>query len=539
MKSRYAGFLIMLSLMPLMAVCIQAQTGGESRTILADRQPGADMGAKIAAADAALGSNPGQIQVGQSGAISSAIMLSQNHELSCMNRQVVLTMSSDKAMIRQQSHTRIQNCEFASQQTAPPAGGGGEIFAQNASDLAVRNVTFSGGGHHILYHDVSNFRIENTHHTSITALSGAAIVIQSSNHGQIVAPQIHDFVEPDGSSFIRLIGIVKSDAIEVSDPVIRNVDSSTAKGCAGVGFSGSGDSSVKGGAISGLHNCDGVLTESVDMIASVGITISGTSVTDMDTGPGAGSHAGNGEGFDIFHSKGIRLSDITARNNGKFEGNRMPGLEVSASIHVEITNCDCSDNGLEGIRIDGSLWVNVNQCRTNNNGGAGIIVEPMFGNVAATNGSPEIEWAPGRANQHFSAVWPSGTKIIIEHTVYSVGTLESKNKITLTSGFAQPSGTYAYDVDSYAEIEGGESSNNGQRGGGTGAREGVYFSSDNTSRQLLGQVRHLVARDTQSTKTQTYGIRVENSGHIVAEGNSIQGNLMGTIRDSPGRSTIR
>src|SRR5690348_12211012 len=125
MKSRFICFLT-LSLVAFAAWELQAQTrGSELRIIQAERQPGADMGAKIAAADAALGEAPGEIQVGQSGAISTPVKLSANHILRCATPQVVLTMATDKASIRQLDHTQIHDCEFGSSQNAAPAGGGG------------------------------------------------------------------------------------------------------------------------------------------------------------------------------------------------------------------------------------------------------------------------------------------------------------------------------------------------------------------------------------------------------------------------------
>jgi hypothetical protein len=508
-----------------------------SRVVLADDQAGEDLGAKIAAADASLGTAPGQIQVRQSGSIVAVVQISANHSLVCANGQVKLTMATPKAELRLQSNTAVGSCSLLSEQTVIPPDGG-EITSHGTSNVVVENVTFSGGGHHVLLKDVSNFRIANTRHSLITVPTGAAIVIFSSKQGQINSSVIENFTEPAGSTQVRLIGISNSQSVQVKDPVIRNIDATTATGCAGVAFSGTSNSSLQGGTITNLNNCDGVLAEAVGMTPASDIDISGTVATGTNPRAGAGTHTGNGEGFDIFNSERIHLSDITSRENGRYEGNGQPGIEICNSIDVTVANCDCSDNGLEGIRIDGALAVKIANSRTNRNGSSGIIVEPVFGNVEGTHGSPDVVWAAGRANQHFASIWPAGTKIIISHSPYSIASLENRSKLTLTSSFAEASGTYPYDVNSYVEIEGGESNDNGQQGKRDGSREGVYFASDGTSGPLLGKVSRLKATNTQG-RTQTYGVRIENSGRIVAEGNSVGGNALGGIRDSPGKSSIR
>jgi Right handed beta helix region len=448
-----------------------------------------------------------------------------------------LSLSTPKASIRLKSNTTINSCSIASEQIVTPPDGG-EIFSRATSNVSVENVRFTGGGHHLLFNGVTNFRVANTRHESITVPTGGAIVIFSSDRGEILSPVIGNFTEPKGSGQVRMIGISNSHSVSVHNPVIRDIDATTAAGCAGVAFAGTTSSSLDGGTITNLNNCDGVLTEAIEMTPASNIEISGTVTSDLNPGAGAGTHTGNGEGFDIFNSKDIRLTNITSRGNGRFEGNGQPGIEICNSINVVVENCECNDNGLEGIRIDGALDVKILGSRTNRNGSAGIIVEPVFGNVRATQYSTDVAWAPGRANQHFASIWPANTKIIIGHTPYTIASLESRSKLTLTNNFMDATGIYPSDVNSYAEIEGGESNDNGQRGGKDGSREGIYFASDGTSGPLLGRVSRLMATNTTSSKTQTYGVRIENSGRIIAEGNVVKGNALGGIRDSPGKSSI-
>jgi len=519
------------------AARVQSQTA----SVVAEQQPGSDLGAKIAAADAALGQARGEIRVTKSGAISTRLTLSPNHDLICAGDHVTLTLTTAAASIVLPSKSVVRACALSSSQTASPQGG--EIFSQGASDVHVEDVTFVGGGYHIHFESVSNFSIKNTRHLSITAGGTSPIVVNSSDHGQITSPLIEGFNFPAGNWQARLIRVSMSRFVEVSDPVIRDVDASAIIACGGVTFSSSSDSSLRGGQISGLKNCDGVLTELVryDAPPPNNIEITGTVSGGNNNAPGVGPYAHNGEGFDIFNSRNIRLSNVTVRDNDR-HGNIQPGIEVSNSTQITISDSIISDNHAVGIKVDGSPGVTIENCRTNHNGGSGIYVMPALGNVKVTHGSSAVKWVPGRAGITFSAVWPDSTRIVISGSVYTIASLQTTSDLTLTTAFAGATGVSGYDLDSYVEITGGESLDNGQLAAGlppnqnAGSREGVYFSG--SSGELTGRVTRLHAADTQGRKTQMYGIRLENHARVIASSNSVEGNLVQGIRDSPKRSEI-
>jgi hypothetical protein len=513
------------------------------RVIVADEQPGNDLGTKIGAADRLLGSEPGEIRVIQSGKISGPIVLSENHNLVCLDQQIRIIMSTPRAMLAQQSNTSVRGCTLFSGQMLPPPEGA-EIVARESQNVQIADVTFIGGGFHIKYERVSHFRIKNTRHVSINAKGTSPILIDSSTHGQIISPRIDGYRAPESASPIRLIGITRSSFVEVQDPDIHNVDASTVPGCGAVSFTASNQSTLEGGTISGLKNCDAVLTESIEMEASSDIDVTGTTAIGQNSSPGVGENANNGEGFDIFNSKRVRLSKVVARGNGKSPSNPQSGIEISNSSEVSISNCISSENGFEGIKVDGSLAVTITNSRTNHNGSAGILVMPALGQVSISKGSPTVNWTPGGANITFSAVWPVPTKIVIGDSVYTIASIQSTKLLTLTAGVSAPTGPYGYNVDSYVNIDGGESLDNGQRNAArplsqnVGQREGVYFAGG-FSGGITGRVTGLHASDTQSRKTQTFGVRIENRARIVANRNSVKGNLVGGIQDSPGKSTIQ
>jgi hypothetical protein len=515
---------------------------GTSAIIVADQQSGRDLGAKIIAADNALGSAQGEIRVLRSGEISGPVLLSRQHQLVCLGDEVTLSLSTSAAYIRLQADTRVQGCTLASSQTLPPESGA-EIISQGTNNVWIENVIFVGGGYHVKFATVSNFVIANTRHVSITAKGTSPILVDSSTRGQITSPRIEGFTVPAGNADIRLISLNKSTFIEIVDPTLQDVDASTVPNCGGVSFTSSHDSSLRGGVISGLRNCDGVLTESTDRDASSDIDITGTVSMNHNASPGLGKNANNGEGFDIYNSERVHLSNVTARHDGNDLSNRQSGIEVSNSREISLNHCVSSDNGIDGIRVDGSPGVKIIESQTNHNGEVGVLVMPALGRVSTTQGSPLLDWTPGDAGMTFSAVWQQGTKIVMGGRVYTISSLPSTTRMMLTSAFPARSGKYSYNVDSYVEINGGESLDNGQAFAGlpadqmVGHREGVYFAGG-FSGDLTGRVTRLHAADTQDRKTQTYGIRVENRAQIVASNNSVAGNLAGRILDSPGKSSI-
>jgi hypothetical protein len=411
----------------------------ESRIILADQESGRDLGAKIIAADTTLGPAKGEIRVTQSGEISGPISLSHDHELSCLGDHITMTLTGSTAKIALQSDTLIHGCTLSSSQTSP--AGGAEIISEGTINVRVEEVAFVGGGYHIKFTSVSNFSIGNTRHVSITAKGTSPILVDSSTRGRITSPRIEGFTVPAGGAGVRLIGMNKSSFIEVVDPTIQDVDASTVPGCGGVSFTASHDSNLRGGLISGLKNCDGVLTESTNRAASSDIDIRGTVSINHNASAGLGKHANNGEGFDIYNSERVHLSNVTARHDGNDPGNRQSGIEVSNSREISLSHCVSSDNGVDGIRVDGSLGVKIIDSQTNHNGEVGILVMPALGRVSATQGSPHLDWTRGDAGMTFSAVWQRGTKMVIGGKVYTISSLPSTTQLMLTSGFPDRSVT--------------------------------------------------------------------------------------------------
>lgn len=79
--SRGRTLVILTGLLLLFTANVMAQTRSRMRTVVADQYPGADLGAKINAADRALGASAGEIVVRSGGTISTQVVISSDHTL--------------------------------------------------------------------------------------------------------------------------------------------------------------------------------------------------------------------------------------------------------------------------------------------------------------------------------------------------------------------------------------------------------------------------------------------------------------------------
>src|SRR5213075_1630772 len=80
MSRTYSFFFCLLALSALLCVAV-GSAQPQQRTVFADHFPGADLGAKVNAADHALGSAPGEIVVSGGGTIATPIVVSERHTL--------------------------------------------------------------------------------------------------------------------------------------------------------------------------------------------------------------------------------------------------------------------------------------------------------------------------------------------------------------------------------------------------------------------------------------------------------------------------
>lgn len=485
----------------------------------ADQFSGADLGLQIAAADAQLGSSKGQIWVTSSGTVSTAVTISANHDLICAGSQVTLSMSTTSSAILQSSHTRVKGCNFSSSLTS---GVNGEIFSQSTTDVQAEDVTFLGGGAHIQYNNVSKFRIIRPISSSLTAPSNVISIFQSSN-GQIIAPRIEGFVYASSGSAFRGIWVSQSSHVEVISPNIRDIDASTISTFAGVDFSQSTNCSLTGGEVTGLKNGDGILTEN----GSTDIDITGTQSYGNSPSAGSGSGALAGDGFDIFNSARVHISNVNARSNGILITNTHHNIEIFSSYDVTVDGAEASDGGRGGVSVVGSPKTKLLGVNANRNQFAGADFVAVTGTVNTAGTAVTLT-----AGSSFGLAWPLNTSITINGAAFLISSVTDASHLTLTATAGAQTGV-SYSVDSYdGEVIGGEYSGNGIGLGAAGTREGIYAANNSTL--FVSGVR---ATDAKSSQTQTYGLRLENTATATYVGNNFFGNLNGDVLDSVGLSS--
>lgn len=130
---------------------------GQQRTriVYAEKYPGADIGMKINAADAALGAIPGEIRVASGGNIATQINISSNHTLHFTGGTYTATTNSSVIRLKDNSALECDNWDAVLQESTGKAGssspfsivrdynGDVDNYAQS-QNIAVRGCHFKG-----------------------------------------------------------------------------------------------------------------------------------------------------------------------------------------------------------------------------------------------------------------------------------------------------------------------------------------------------------------------------------------------------------
>jgi len=430
----------------------------------------------------------------------------------------ILRMTTPSAQIIQSSGTIVRDLKIVSAQTT--AALGGEILSSHTVNVEADHITFVGGGSHIDYDTVSNFRINSTRHLSLTA-RGNAIRVVHSDHGRIVNPRIEGFTAPPSDAYYGgLIRIGRASSfVDIIDPIILNIDGTTVRNYAGVDISASHDIALFGGLLSGLKNADGVVTED----GATDVTITGTVSNGNSDEPGAGFYGNNGDGFDIYNSARVQLSNCIGDNNGNLPSNLQHGAEIFTSEDVTVSNCDLSRNGAEGVIVVGSPRTRLVNVTANDNQLAGTYFLSASGDVEVADS--QVTLLGGTA---FGLAWQPGTQIKIGSAQYTVASVTDASHLALS----QPANIafVRYSVDSYSgQLSSGTFNSNGNSGR---MPNGIYLA-DHTTAVVSG----VTATDLRpSGKTQMWGANLQNHARAIFFDDDFRGNGTGAIEDAPGTS---
>lgn len=437
----------------------------------------------------------------------------------------VLNFTSPAARIVQSSGTVVKNLKIVSTQTSVAVGG--EIFSQGTTNVEAAGLTFSGGGSHVTYKSVSGFTIAQTRHLSLTA-QGNAILLQGSDHGSIVDTDIEGFIAPASDGYYGGAIRVGNDSshITIINPTISDIDGTTVRDYAGVDISASHYVSILGGVLTGLKNGDGVVTED----GATDINISGTISTGNSNSAGAGSYGHNGDGFDIYNSARVRLSNCVGNDNGHLSSNLQRGAEIYTSEDVTVSNCEFSDNGAEGVIVTGSPRTQLNNVIANGNRMAGVYFLRASGTVLVSGADVTLTDGIG-----FGLAWEQGTIIQIHSSQCEIASVTDGSHLVLT----QPMGnmkSVVYAVQSYeTNLSSGTYNDNGgdgNKGGGAQMSDGIYLADATTA-----SISNVTATDDRpSGKTQIWGANIQNQASAIFFHDDFLGNAGGEIQDAVGLS---
>ena len=119
------SLLFVVSLLSLAGVVACAQTRTSQRSVDAESFPGADLGAKINAADRALGAGAGEIRVNSGGNVSTQVVISPGHTLRLVNGRYASTVGGSTYLLKDGASLRCGSGAVLLESTAPNSAGTG------------------------------------------------------------------------------------------------------------------------------------------------------------------------------------------------------------------------------------------------------------------------------------------------------------------------------------------------------------------------------------------------------------------------------
>jgi hypothetical protein len=478
-----------------------------------------DVGAQIAAQDAALGAAAGEIQITASGTISEGeVSLSVGHDLVCGD-QVTISLTAG-SYLYQNSHTRITNCIISS--TTTPVKG--EIQSANTDHVELHGVTFVGGGNSVYWDGVTDFVIADTKIVSITAtdpntketMSGLFLV--KCARGQVNNLSSSNFVFPAGISNAGILRMDLSSEITVNNPVIQNVDDSFGPGAAAIMMEGSTHIAINGGVITGNANMDGILGQTYrSNIPSSYLTITG--VTSSHNGAAGLNqvHGVLGDGIDIIDMSNVLISHCTVIGNGS-PLNKQPGIWIFIDEGVEVADTEVSDGSTAGIAAAGSRNVLLIRDTINRNKEQGVFAE--FQGGTATNVGPAVTWVAG-VSGGFGVSWAPGTPFTLDGLNYQVASVTDNLHLTLVTSPPDHSSPVTWGVDTTEDIRDSVINDNGLARVGGQEQVGISWA-DGTTGTISG-----VTSTNTGVGSQIYGLEFANTAYAYLGQNNFSGNLAG------------
>jgi hypothetical protein len=495
------------------------------------QQTGSDLGAKINAADAAIGSgNAGTIVLDLSGTQSTNVTLSQYHDLIGVGENLAVTQSPG-AYISLGGNNKVANFAIVSTDTSNVSG---QIRASSVNFLIIQDILFSGGGTHINFTSCIDIVIRHTRHYNITATNSSAINLNTCSNIVIHDAIIPSITLPASSSDVYLIQLSSCNQAEVLSCVITgNDNSNSTSGGAALGLNESNNVNVIGGSYSTNANLDGIVVQNGSggytpcrQIHIVGVNAS------ANGGSGSGSANHNGSGLDIFQATGVRVSNCIFDSNGT-KNHAFANVYVWGSWEVHFSNCRISNSGLDGVDVAASQNVSFTDCQVVQSYNQGLRLAAYSGGTCTVVSGTTVNTMTFSSGGPGIGGWGTGTLIIIAGTNYRVSTVTSGTSLTLMS--AASNGTnLSWSVPSIVQVNGGMYMSNGSSAGSPEAESGISVEGNGCTLYATGAA----CGDYYATAVQEYGIYIESGGVAQVNGCTFSGNGTRAISDSSGKNSF-
>jgi len=479
-----------------------------------------DLGAQIAAADAKLGANPGQIVVSASGTISEGeVSLSTGHDLICKSGTTIFLNAG--SYLYQNSHTRIVNCIISS--TSTPITG--EVQSINTDHLELDGVTFVGGGNLVYWNGVSDFRITDNNIISITAVGSQGVqngyFLLNCSRGVVNNLTAGNFVFPAGHGSIpAILELTLSNDITINNISISNIDASFALGGSGIQINGSSHIVVHGGVITYNAMMDGITSQSAGAgTPSSDITIIGLNASyNGHQGLNTTAPLSQGTGIDIINTRHVRIGNCIVLGSG-YLGNEQPAIWLFLSEDVIVADSDLSDGSMGGLDIAGSENVLLVNNSINRNQASGTFAEQQAG--TATSVGPTVTVVTG-VSGGLGLSWKAGTPFILDGITYAVASVTDSGHLVLTTAPPNHPSPVDWAVNSLnIQIIGDVIDDNGLGGFGGQTQVGIIWA-DGTTGIISG-----VTSTNTGVGAQLYGLELANAASAVLVDDDFSGNRDG------------
>ena len=480
-----------------------------------------DLGAQIAAADAKLGSSPGQIIVSSSGTVSEGkVSLSAGHDLVCTGQTTIFLDAG--SYLYQSSNTSIQNCIISS--TSTPISG--EVQSTNTNNVQLVGVTFVGGGNLVYWAGVSDFLISDNTVVSITAVIPETHSTQSGyylvncSRGWVNNLSASGFVFPPGPGSIpAVLALNLSQDITINNISINNLDASFAFGGSGIQINGSSHIYVNGGVITHNAKMDGITTESYAATASYDVTITGLNAS-YNGGQGLNTSAplSLGDAIDIINTGHVRISNCTLLGSGYIR-NEQPAIWLFLDEDVVVENSDLSDGSMGGLDIAGSQNVQLINNTINRNQASGTFAEQQAG--TATSVGTTVTFVSG-VSGGFGLPWIPGTAFILGGVTFKIASVTDSGHLVLqTAPPAHPTPVgWAVNSTNIQIIDDVIDDNGLARFGGA-AQVGIDWADATT-----GVISGVTSVNT-GIGAQLYGLEFDNTASAMLYNDNFSGNING------------